>query len=60
MADEKRLEKISRMQKYFLEQEMKATDSGIRRYYSGVAEGLGMAYELELDELPFNFIRDGN
>lgn len=58
MNKEEELRKVSRMQVHFLEKELAATNDGVRRYYSGVAAGLGVAYKLLEDELSFEFIRD--
>ena len=58
MNKEEDLRKVAKMQNYFLEKELAATNDGVRRYYSGVAAGLSVAYKLLEDELSFSFIRD--
>lgn len=58
MTHDDMMARIEKMAGHFLDLEENATDDGVRRYYSGIAEGLKKAYRIGLDELPDEYIRD--
>ena len=58
MIQDNIMERIEKMASHFLDLEEKAVDEGVRRYYSGIAEGLKKAYRIGLNELPDDYIRD--
>lgn len=58
-AKVKLLEEINSVASFFLEKELRATDEGVRRYYSGMAEGLRLAYKIVQGETTLDEVCDG-